>query len=284
MTDPKRHHLALRALVTATSIVMKDIGQGLLLISHNALAVLGLGLVAVAVVFGTQPALRNSVEHHALAWLTERHEARLDSGASDTLVSPEPHAAQRVSAIDMQELPRAQAAVANWLSRRYKVAPEAVARIVQEAWQLGERARIDPTLILAVVAVESSFNPFAQSPVGAQGLMQVMTRVHDDKYDPFGGQRAALDPLTNLRVGVQVLRDCIQRAGSVVDGLRYYVGAANLGDDGGYGARVLFEQEQLKAVANGRAPMQRSPVREPSAPEPAQPASATDEQVALADS
>lgn len=114
--------------------------------------------------------------------------------------------------------------------------------------------------------------------------MQVMTRVHDDKYDPFGGQRAALDPLTNLRVGVQVLRDCIQRAGSVVDGLRYYVGAANLGDDGGYGARVLFEQEQLKAVANGRAPMQRSPVREPSAPEPAQPASATDEQVALADS
>ncbi len=84
------------------------------------------------------------------------------------------------------------------------------------------------------MAVESSFNPFAQSPVGAQGLMQVMTRVHDDKYAAFGGTHAAFDPITNLRVGVQVLKECIARAGSVQDGLRYYVGAALLDGDGGY--------------------------------------------------
>ena len=59
------------------------------------------------------------------------------------------------------------------------------------------------------MAVESSFNPFAQSPVGAQGLMQVMTKVHDDKYEAFGGSHAAFDPVTNLRVGVQVLKECI---------------------------------------------------------------------------
>jgi soluble lytic murein transglycosylase-like protein len=64
--------------------------------------------------------------------------------------------------------------------------------------------------------------------VGAQGLMQVMTRVHDDKYEAFGGNLAAFDPLTNLRVGVQVLKECIQRAGGLEEGLRYYVGAANL--------------------------------------------------------
>jgi soluble lytic murein transglycosylase-like protein len=65
------------------------------------------------------------------------------------------------------------------------------------------------------MAIESSFNPFAQSPVGAQGLMQVMTRVHDDKYEAFGGTHAAFDPMTNLRVGVQVLKECIARAGSL---------------------------------------------------------------------
>jgi soluble lytic murein transglycosylase-like protein len=73
-------------------------------------------------------------------------------------------------------LPRQQAAVATWIARRYKVAPEPISRLVQEAWSVGQRAGLDPTLILAIMAVESSFNPFAQSPVGAQGLMQVMTR------------------------------------------------------------------------------------------------------------
>jgi hypothetical protein len=104
--------------------------------------------------------------------------------------------------------------------------------------------------------------------MGAQGLMQVMTRVHDDKYSAYGGDRAALDPLSNLRVGVQVLRDCIQRAGGVTEGLRHYVGAANLESDGGYGAKVLFEQEQLKAVASGRAPARNAaPVQRENPPE-----------------
>lgn len=272
---------ALRMLGQALAIVARDIGQGMLVISHNTLALLGLALVALAAVFGTQPSLRSSVEHHALTWLTAREEARRESDG-EALTAAEPEAVQRVMAVEPHSLPRPQAAVANWLARRYKVAPEAVARIVQESWLLGERARIDPTLILAVAAIESGFNPLAQSPVGAQGLMQVMTRVHDAKYDSFGGERAALDPLTNLRVGVQVLRECIQRAGSINEGLRWYVGAANLDDDGGYAARVLVEQEQLKAVAAGRTPSAPRPAvpREVLPPEPA----ASVEQVALAGS
>ena len=117
--------------------------------------------------------------------------------------------------------------MAQWLSRRYHVAPEPVSRLVQEAWTVGALVNLDPTLILSVMAVESSFNPFAQSPVGAQGLMQVMTKVHDDKYEAFGGSHAAFDPVTNLRVGVQVLKECIARAGSLEAGLKAYVGAAN---------------------------------------------------------
>ena len=146
-----------------------------------------------------------------------------------------------------------QAALAYWLSKKYRVAPEPISALVVEAYEIGSRTRLDPTLILAVMAVESGFNPFAQSPVGAQGLMQVMTRVHSDKYERFGGKLAAFDPLTNLRVGARVLQDCITRAGSLEDGLRFYVGAANLDDDGGYAAKVLAEHARLSSVASGRA-------------------------------
>lgn len=278
----------LHVFFTACAVAIKDMGHGLLIVSHNTVALLGLVLVLLVTLFGSQPQLRHAVEHHALAWLTERRDAR--SVVDGALAPAEPGAAQRVSAIDVQLLPRAQAAVTHWLARRYKVAPEAVARIVQEAWALGAAARMAPTLILAIVAVESGFNPLAQSPVGAQGLMQVMTRVHDAKYEAFGGERAALDPLTNLRVGVQVLRDCVHRAGSVALGLRCYVGAANLDDDGGYAAKVLFEQEQLKAVSAGKpVPISRPPASgasQPDAPsaesiEPVAPA-ASAQQVALA--
>jgi hypothetical protein len=175
-------------------------------------------------------------------------------------------AVSRATAIDPAELDRQQAAVATWLARRYRVAPEPVGRLVHEAWQIGQRARIEPTLILAIIAIESSFNPFAQSAVGAQGLMQVMTRVHDDKYEAFGGNHAAFDPVTNLRVGVQVLRECIARAGSVEAGLRHYVGAANLTDDGGYAGKVLAEQAHLRSVAAGRRVAVNAPNNVPPAP------------------
>src|SRR5204862_6961140 len=143
---------------------------------------------------------------------------------------------------------------------RYHVAPEPVSRLVQEAWTVGALVDLDPTLILSVMAVESSFNPFAQSPVGAQGLMQVMTKLHDDKYEAFGGRHAAFDPVTNLRVGVQVLKECIARAGSLEAGLRFYVGAANLAEDGGYAVKVLSEQSSLRLVASGKSVPTRSPV------------------------
>jgi len=110
------------------------------------------------------------------------------------------------------------------------------------------------------MAIESSFNPFAQSPVGAQGLMQVMTQIHDDKYEAFGGNHAAFDPVTNLRVGVQVLKECIARAGGVEAGLRYYVGAANLTDDGGYAGKVLAEQEHLRQIAAGKVVAVNAPL------------------------
>jgi Transglycosylase SLT domain len=259
---------AAREIRAAGGLFLRDVSQGVLLFSHNTLALVGLAVLAVAFIFGSQSDLRVQVESAALGWLHARHEARAAADGDVLSITAEPDAISRATVLSPQELSKQQAAVALWLARRYQVAPEPVSRLVKEAWALGPRAKLEPELILAVMAIESRFNPFAQSPVGAQGLMQVMKRVHDDKFEVFGGSMATFDPVTNLRVGVQVLRDCVNRAGSIEEGLRHYVGAANSDDDSGYAARVLAELELLRAVIQGRAVSPNSPnkPREPSPP------------------
>lgn len=255
------------------AVFLRDVGHGLLEVSHNTLALVGLAVVALLVFGGGRADLRAQAEEHAYQWLQARQEARAEREGNVLFGMNEPEAVTRATATDPKVLSRQQAAVAQWISNRYRVAPEPISRLVQEAWAVGQKAGLDPTLILAIMAIESSFNPFAQSNVGAQGLMQVMTRVHDDKYEVFGGRHAAFDPVTNLRVGVQVLKECIRRAGGLEAGLRYYVGAANLEDDGGYVNKVLAEQGHLRRVAGGERVS-------PSAPLPAarpQPAPVTPE-------
>lgn len=166
---------------------------------------------------------------------------------------------------------REQALVATYIARRYRVAQEPVGELVKAAFQTGHEVGLDPLLLLAVMAIESGFNPYAESGVGAQGLMQVMAKVHSDKLRYFGGQSAALDPLANIKVGALVLKDCIARGGSLAGGLRLYNGATSP-DDGGYGSKVMAERGRLRAAASGRnvsitAP--RTPVATPvSAPAP----------------
>ena len=244
---------ARHATAQSVSVFLRDVGHGLLEVSHNTLALIGLILAAVVLFVAGQADLRQEAETQILGWLQARHEARAEPVDALAAELSEPDAIARATASDPKDLSRQQAAVAQWLSRRYRVAPEPVSRLVQEAWRVGEKASLDPTLILAIMAIESSFNPFAQSAVGAQGLMQVMTKVHNDKYEAFGGNHAAFDPITNLRVGVQVLKECIARAGGLEAGLRFYVGAGNLSDDGGYAGKVLNEQHSLRQVASGKA-------------------------------
>jgi soluble lytic murein transglycosylase-like protein len=232
-------------------VFLRDVGAGLLDVSHNSLALVGLCVVGAMLFTGGREEIRTLTEHHALEWLLARQEAR--ESADDSTPEPEPGAVDRATAADPKTLPRPQAAIAQWLSRRYRVAAEPVSRLVLEAWAVGHKLGLDPTLILAVMAVESSFNPFAQSAVGAQGLMQVMTQVHNNKYEAFGGVKAAFDPVANLRVGVQVLKECIGRAGSLEAGLRAYLGVVTVGDDGGYVGKVLSEQSHLRQVAAGRS-------------------------------
>jgi len=147
---------------------------------------------------------------------------------------------------------RQQKYVTDWLSRRYRVAGDAANMLVTTAYNTAHEIKLDPLLILAVMAIESGLNPFAESPMGAQGLMQVMSKIHSDKFEEAGGAKTALNPETNIRVGAQILKDYVTRTGSIEGGLKTYVGAAAFEDDSGYGHKVLAEYRRLKQVAGGK--------------------------------
>ena len=236
--------------------VARDTTTGFLEITQNGFALLGLAFAIVSVVLLARPDLRKAGEQELLGWLQVRHSVFTTVAADKAdveIATADLDASDRATATDPADLPKQQAAVAYWLSKKYRVAPEPISALVAEAYAIGSKAKLEPTLILAIMAIESGFNPFAQSPVGAQGLMQVMTKIHSDKYENFGGKLAAFDPVSNLRVGVKVLQECIVRAGSIEGGLKYYVGAANMEDDGGYAGKVMAEHSRLQQVAAGKS-------------------------------
>lgn len=142
--------------------------------------------------------------------------------------------------------------IARFIAARYRVGVELTSEFVYHAYRAARDVKVDPMLVLAVMSVESRFNPKAQSHAGAQGLMQVLTRVHAEKFQPFGGIPAAFDPVANIRVGSAILKEYIKREGSVEGALKSYVGAALAEHDGGYGVKVLNARERIAAAAAGR--------------------------------
>ncbi|MDY0964292.1 transglycosylase SLT domain-containing protein [Massilia sp. CFBP9026] len=191
------------------------------------------------------------------------------------IVAPTPKAVAEAVAVETTHLrdshamlgdSKQQQYVTTWLSKRYRVAGDAANMLVSTAYLTAHELKLDPLLILAVMAIESGLNPFAESAMGAKGLMQVMAKVHHDKFEDVGGPQAALNPVANIRVGALILKDYVKRTGSVEGGLKTYVGAANFDTDSGYGHKVLTEYRLLKKVSKG----QNVPVRTPrAAPLPA---------------
>ena len=224
------------------------LARAMVSLSQHSLAAVGLAVTAALLLGLSQPGLRAVVEAHTLGWLQGRQEARTEMHAADSGTEL-PEALTRITATEPSALTREQAAVAEWIAKRYRIALEPVSRLVLEAWSIGPRAGLEPTLILAVAAVESAFNPFAQGSGGAKGLMQVVAHAHLEKFEPLGGLRAAFDPVSNLRVGALVLRESIAEAGSVEGGLLAYVNASSAAGQPGYPQRVLGEQSQLLKAA-----------------------------------
>jgi len=146
--------------------------------------------------------------------------------------------------------PKMQGAL-DYVSRRYRVSTEALLPIFATAQAVGRELRLDPLLIVAVIGVESGFNPFSQSVVGAQGLMQVVPRFHLDKLPDEADRSAFLDPVTNVQVGARVLKESIRRSGGLEDGLQQFAGAIN-DPDRRYSTKVLAEKQRLEQALHAR--------------------------------
>lgn len=159
-------------------------------------------------------------------------------------------------------LSRAEQGVVQHISRTFRVQQSSIEQYVSYARRSGEVYHVDPYLILAVMATESSFNPRAQSRVGAQGLMQVHTRMHKKRFAPYGSTDAVWEPRVNILVGSSILSDYLKRyGGSERRALQAYVGAARLAHDGGYGRKVLRRRDEFVSVSTAARTMAASQAR-----------------------
>ena len=151
-----------------------------------------------------------------------------------------------------RELSRDMKVASRWLSRQYRISAVGIEPALRAAEDAGQQFNLDPLLLVAMMAVESSFNPIAESTVGAQGLMQVIPRFHMDKIGQSANENALFDPAFNVRIGAQVLREGLQRYGDLQTALQYYGGALN-DTEATYANRVLtMKQRLVDAVrANG---------------------------------
>ncbi|WP_255532880.1 transglycosylase SLT domain-containing protein [Polynucleobacter sp. CS-Odin-A6] len=147
-----------------------------------------------------------------------------------------------------------QRAVADFFEDKYKLDRAKIEEYVSNAVLIAKEVNIDPVLLLAVISVESNFNPNIKSHAGAEGLMQVMTSIHRDKYALYGGAADAVKPEVNIRVGAYILKYLIATSGSLRTGLKYYVGAANAENDGGYTDKVMAERNHLISLCQPTAP------------------------------
>ena len=145
-----------------------------------------------------------------------------------------------------------QRLVADFFEQKYKLDRAKIEEYVSNTILIAKEVNIDPVLLLAVISVESNFNPNTKSHAGAEGLMQVMTSVHKDKYALYGGTTEAVKPEVNIRIGAYILKYLIATAGSLRNGLKYYVGAANAEHDGGYADKVMAERNRIISLCQTR--------------------------------
>lgn len=235
--------------------------------AHHAVLILGLLAIGLLGLIFVKPETADQLKQLSPYAEKSGVDAAIATAPNVTIaaaptVAAEPAAGIRTAQLDITTAGRSQhASTANstqqkwvtyWLAKRYRVAGDAIHTLVSTSYQVARELKLDPLLILSVIAIESRFNPLSESPVGAQGLMQVMSKIHHDKFQKHGGVAAALNPVANINVGSRILKEYVVQGGSVEAGLKKYVGAAAFATDFGYGHKVLSEYRYLQDVATGK--------------------------------
>jgi len=202
----------------------------LLSLARALLALVGLGAVLAVALPAPREALLGQMNAVAGAW-----DSPAGNVTAGTIQGGSTDGAQA----------REQRAVTGFIAKRYRVSQDAVAGFVATAYRAGGELQLDPLLILAVMAVESRYNPVAESNLGAKGLMQVIPRFHLDKLMEHGGESALLVPDVNIHVGAQILREYLQRFGETETALQMYGGAFDE-PTSQYARKVLTERVRLE--------------------------------------
>ena len=164
----------------------------------------------------------------------------------DQVVAASP-SARPVQPVADTPLAREQQAVSEFIAKRYRIADDAAAGFVATAYRAADQHRLDPLLILAVMAIESRYNPVAESVMGARGLMQVIAKYHPEKLEAHGGEQALLEPDINIQVGAQILREYLRRFGDTETALQMYAGALDE-PTSQYATKVFAEKARLDAL------------------------------------
>ncbi len=261
---------------SALTVFARDTAAGFVTTVHHTFMILGVSAIGALALMFVRPDITDQLKALSPFTLASAQEPVQLVVPGSIVLMPAPlaspvsqasHAASVADGADGTRAPgkrtateRQQALVTNWLAKKYRVAGDAADMLVSAAYSTAHDIHLDPLLILSVMAIESGFNPFAESPVGAQGLMQVMSKVHVEKFQPLGGVKAALNPVANIKVGSLILKDYVTRGGSIEAGLKLYVGAAAFDTDFGYGSRVLAEYRRLKEVSVGKNVAANAPV------------------------
>lgn len=235
----------------AWAVFVRDTVSGFITTAHHTLMVLGILAIAALGLMFVKPEITDQIKELSPFAQVEEEEEEVPPLATLTEASAQA-AGQETAAAKNSPATNSQQWVTKWLAKRYRVATDATDMLVSAAYLTAKEIKLDPLLILSVMAIESGFNPFAESPLGAQGLMQVMSKVHRDKFEDLGGVKAALNPVANIKVGSLILKDYVRRGGSIEAGLKLYVGAGAFTTDAGYGSRVMAEYRRLKEVSMGK--------------------------------
>jgi soluble lytic murein transglycosylase-like protein len=182
---------------------------------------------------------------------------RMEFNVGQALATAEPLPSQPAS------LNAEEQALSAYIAARWKVELSAAQRVVQLAREAAKSNELDPLLVLAVVARESSFRHNGNAgnlnsdvenddidPGWAHGLMQVAGRFHPEKMpvDEQGNMRVTTDE-ENLHIGSRILKEYLRRdRGNLTRALQRYNGNLVEGDTR-FAAYVLRVRTQLAKVA-----------------------------------
>jgi soluble lytic murein transglycosylase-like protein len=150
-----------------------------------------------------------------------------------------------------EALDAVQQVLVDHLSRRFLIASVATERMVAAAHRAAREVGLDPLLVLAVISIESRFNPIAESVMGAKGLMQIIPKYHLDKLRAAGGEDVVFDPESNIHIGARILQEYVYRTGTLEAGLQFYNGAWR-DNSAQYAHKVMAERNRLEQVVRER--------------------------------